>query len=233
MSDTCQRPHRPQAFRGFQAQVPRCGDDAVRGALRRELAGRDEGGRLGILSIILQLFHGAAERSPSGPSLVFSAGDLPGLANDAACSIGRLFLHPGIGGEFLCRVASDMAQEERHADILANLAVFRQTGGWPGATAGWAARRRSPRQSGQARKEDNRMTGSGALTACYHAICLSGVSKARFKAQSRRSGVALRISRCAISGHSSILQRRSALSPFCTTLRCIRTEGMWGNPDVR
>lgn len=86
-------------------------------------------GRFRILSIALQLSHGATEGPPGGPGLVFPAGDLPGLADDNARGLGRLFPRPGIGGKFLCRVAGDMAQEERHGGTLANRAVCHQTGG--------------------------------------------------------------------------------------------------------
>ncbi len=85
--------------------------------------------RFRILSIALQLIQGATEGPPGGPGPVFPAGDLPGLAGDDARGLGRLFPHPGIGGQFLCRVAGDMAQEERHGGTLANRAVCRQTGG--------------------------------------------------------------------------------------------------------
>ncbi len=85
--------------------------------------------RFGILSIALQLIHGAPEGPPGGPGPVFPAGDLPGLADDDARGLGRLFPHPGIGGFFLCRVAGDMAQKERHGGTLANRAACRQTGG--------------------------------------------------------------------------------------------------------
>ena len=54
--------------------------------------------RFGILSITLQLIHGAAEGPPGGPGPVFPAGDLPGLADDDARGLGRLFPRPGIGG---------------------------------------------------------------------------------------------------------------------------------------
>jgi len=55
-------------------------------------------GRFRILSIALQLIHGATEGPPGGPGLVFLAGDLPDLADDNARGLGRLFPHPGIGG---------------------------------------------------------------------------------------------------------------------------------------
>ncbi len=62
-----------------------------------------------------------------GPA--FPVGDLPGLADDGARSLDCLIPRLGIGGYFLCRVADDMAQEERHSARLANRAVRRQTGG--------------------------------------------------------------------------------------------------------
>jgi hypothetical protein len=34
-------------------------------------------------------------------------------------------------------------------------------------------------------------------------------------------------------GHWWMPQRKPALSPYCTMLRRVRTEGMWGNPDDR
>ena len=46
----------------------------------------------------LQLIHGAMEGPPGGPGPVFPAGDLPGLADDDARGLGRLFPRPGIGG---------------------------------------------------------------------------------------------------------------------------------------
>ncbi len=52
----------------------------------------------GILSIALQLIHGATEEPPGGPGPVFPAGDLPGLADDNASDPGRLFSRSGIGG---------------------------------------------------------------------------------------------------------------------------------------
>ena len=54
--------------------------------------------RCRILSIALQLIHGATEGPPGGPGPVFPAGDLPGLADDGAHDLGRLFPRPGIGG---------------------------------------------------------------------------------------------------------------------------------------
>ncbi|MEH6527938.1 MAG: hypothetical protein V7723_17850 [Sneathiella sp.] len=54
--------------------------------------------RFGILLIALQLIHGATESSPGGPGLVFLAGDMPGLVDNAARDLGRLFPHPRIGG---------------------------------------------------------------------------------------------------------------------------------------
>ena len=84
---------------------------------------------VGILSIALQLVDGAAEGPPGGPCPVFPAGDPLGLAGHDARGFDRLLPRPGIGGQFLCRVAGDMAQEERHGGILANRAVCRQTGG--------------------------------------------------------------------------------------------------------
>lgn len=54
--------------------------------------------RFGILSITLQLIHGATEGPPGGPGPVFPAGDLPGLAADDARDLGRLFPRPGVGG---------------------------------------------------------------------------------------------------------------------------------------
>jgi len=85
--------------------------------------------RFGILSIALQLIHGATEGSPGGPGPVVLADDLPGLADDNARDPGRIFPRSGIGGYFLCRVAGDTAQKERHGGTLANRAVCRQTGG--------------------------------------------------------------------------------------------------------
>ncbi len=52
----------------------------------------------GILSISLQLVHGAPEGLPGGPGLVFPAGDLPGLVDDDARGLGRRFPRPGVGG---------------------------------------------------------------------------------------------------------------------------------------
>ncbi len=54
--------------------------------------------RSGILSIALQLIHGATEGPPGGPSPVFPAGDLPGLADDDARGLGRLFPRLRMGG---------------------------------------------------------------------------------------------------------------------------------------
>ncbi|OUR75398.1 hypothetical protein A9Q83_18435 [Alphaproteobacteria bacterium 46_93_T64] len=85
--------------------------------------------RFGILLIAMQLIHDATERPPGSPGLVFLAGDMPGLVNNAARDLGRLFPRLGIGGYFLCRVAGDMAQEERHGNTLANRLECRKTGG--------------------------------------------------------------------------------------------------------
>jgi len=52
----------------------------------------------GILSIALQLIHGATDCPPGGPGLVFPAGDLPGLVDDDARGLGRRFPRPGVGG---------------------------------------------------------------------------------------------------------------------------------------
>ncbi len=82
--------------------------------------------RLGSLSIAPQLVHGAPDGPPGGPGPVFAAGDLLGLADDDARGLGGLFPDPGIGGEFLCRVAGDMAQQESHGAILADRARRRQ-----------------------------------------------------------------------------------------------------------
>ncbi len=54
--------------------------------------------RYGILSIALQLIHGATEGPPGGMGPAFPAGDLPGLTGDDARGFDRLFLHPGVGG---------------------------------------------------------------------------------------------------------------------------------------
>ena len=54
--------------------------------------------RYGILSIALQLLHGATESPPGGPGPVFPAGDLPGLVDDDARGLGRRFPRPGVGG---------------------------------------------------------------------------------------------------------------------------------------
>ncbi len=54
--------------------------------------------RYGILSIALQLIHGATEGPPGGMGPAFPAGDLPGLVGDDARGFARLFLHPGVGG---------------------------------------------------------------------------------------------------------------------------------------
>ncbi len=85
--------------------------------------------RFEILSIALQLIHGATDGPPGGPGPVFPTGDLTGLADDDARDLGRLFPRPGIGGQFLCRVATYMAQEGRHGGTLTNRAVCRHTGG--------------------------------------------------------------------------------------------------------
>ncbi len=45
----------------------------------------------GILSIAVQLAHGATEGPPGGPGLVFPAGDMPSLVADDARGLGRLF----------------------------------------------------------------------------------------------------------------------------------------------
>lgn len=90
---------------------------------------RREDDQCGILLIALKLINGATESPPGSLGLVFLAGDMPGLVDDAARDLGRLFPHPGIGGQFLCRVAGDMAQEERHGDKLANRSVCRQSDG--------------------------------------------------------------------------------------------------------
>ncbi len=54
--------------------------------------------RYGILSIALQLIHGATEGPPGGMGPAFPADYLPGLAGDDARGFDRLFLHPGVGG---------------------------------------------------------------------------------------------------------------------------------------
>jgi len=54
--------------------------------------------RFGILSIALQLIHGATEGPPGGSGPVFPAGDLHGVVDDDARGLGRHFLRPGIGG---------------------------------------------------------------------------------------------------------------------------------------
>ncbi len=54
--------------------------------------------RFGILSIALNLIDDATEGPPGGPRPVFPAGDLPGLVDDDARDLGRLFPRPGIGG---------------------------------------------------------------------------------------------------------------------------------------
>jgi hypothetical protein len=51
----------------------------------------------GILSIALQLIHGATEGTPGGPGPVFLTGDLFSLADNNARGLGRLFLCPGVG----------------------------------------------------------------------------------------------------------------------------------------
>ena len=94
-----------------------------------------------ILSIALQLIQGAADGPPGGPGLVLPAGDLPGLVDDGARGRGRLFPHPGIGGQFLCRVAGDVAQEEGHGDRIyqgASIMIHRYCAGDP-APGKWAA----------------------------------------------------------------------------------------------
>ncbi len=63
-------------------------------------------------SSTLQFVHSATDGPPGGPGLVFPAGDLPGLVNDDARGLGRRFPHLRIGGQFLRRVAGDIAQEE-------------------------------------------------------------------------------------------------------------------------
>ncbi len=62
------------------------------------------GHKFRILSIALQLIHGATENPPRSPSLVFPAGDLLDAAGDDARCLGRLFLRLGVRGQFLCRV---------------------------------------------------------------------------------------------------------------------------------
>jgi hypothetical protein len=51
-----------------------------------------------ILSIALQLIHGATDGPPGLPGSVFPTDDLTGLADDNARDLGRLFPRPGIGG---------------------------------------------------------------------------------------------------------------------------------------
>ena len=97
--------------------------------VRATSATDETSGQFGILSIAPQLIHGAANGSTGGPSLVFLAGDLLGLADDNARGPDRLFPRLGIGGYSLCRVADDTTQEEGHGGTLANRAVCRQTGG--------------------------------------------------------------------------------------------------------
>jgi len=97
--------------------------------------------RFNILSIALQLIHGATEGPPGGLGPVFPAGDQPGLADDDARGLGRLFLCPRIRSYFLYRVAGDMAQEEGHGGTLANWAVCRQTGGFAGPGGSYAGLR--------------------------------------------------------------------------------------------
>ncbi len=52
----------------------------------------------GILSIALQLVHGATEGLSSGAGLVFPADDLPSLVNDDVRGLGRRFPCTGVGG---------------------------------------------------------------------------------------------------------------------------------------
>ncbi len=54
--------------------------------------------RFEILSMALQLIHGATDGPPGGPGPVFPTGDLTGLVDDNAGDLGRLFPRPGIGG---------------------------------------------------------------------------------------------------------------------------------------
>jgi hypothetical protein len=65
--------------------------------IRGEFVSIDNGNRAK-LSIALQLIDGATEGPPGGPGPVFPAGDLPGLADNDARGLGRLFPRPGIGG---------------------------------------------------------------------------------------------------------------------------------------
>ncbi len=51
-----------------------------------------------ILSIALQLVHGATEGPPGGMGPAFPTGDLPGLADDDTRGLDRLFPRPGIRG---------------------------------------------------------------------------------------------------------------------------------------
>ncbi len=54
--------------------------------------------RFEILSMALQLIHGATDGPPGLPGPVFPTSDLAGLADDDARDLGRLFPRPGIGG---------------------------------------------------------------------------------------------------------------------------------------
>ena len=58
----------------------------------------DTGDRFGILSVALQLIHSATESPPGGPGHALLSGDMPGLVDDDARDLGRLFPRPGIGG---------------------------------------------------------------------------------------------------------------------------------------
>lgn len=79
-----------------------------------------------ILSIALQPIDGPTDGTSSSPGPVFLAGDLFGLVDDGTCDLGGLFPSPRIGGQLLCRIAADMAQEGRHGDTLAHREVCHQ-----------------------------------------------------------------------------------------------------------
>jgi len=103
--DVCPVPVIAAPARGLRAGASRPSDsgslysDNAAGALNRSSSmtvGTSD--RFGILSITLHLIHDATEGPPGGLGPVFPAGDLPGLVDDDARGVGRLFPRPGIGG---------------------------------------------------------------------------------------------------------------------------------------
>jgi hypothetical protein len=92
-------------------------EESLRGAgtlNRMSSSINDTSGRFEILPIASKLIHGAADCPPGGPGPVFLANDLYGLIGDDARGLGRRLPYLGIGGQFLCRVAGDITQNESH-----------------------------------------------------------------------------------------------------------------------